>query len=103
MRYLLFFIGIMFISCEHKGFDKTYLIKTAWQYDSGFHIGGDFIFFDTTKKVFELKRDTIFYKGVASALVIRIDKSDYNLIISSLNRKDVGIYRDENESLAPMK
>lgn len=99
IKYLLVLV-VIFYSCKQRKFNVQYVLKTAWNHDSGYKIGErDYIFFDTTHKVFELIKDTIFYKGIATALITDVNENTYTLTISSLKENSVGVYVDDNQAL----
>lgn len=99
MKYIFFFaIFFLFFSCNRV--DLEYVKSKSWNHDSGFRVGeGDFIILKGDQKIFELKNDTIFYKGNPRALVQSLDKKNYNLIISSIDHQSIGVYRNDEESL----
>ena len=83
-------------SCNTKRLspaDLEYVKISTWQWDKGFKIGeGDFVSFDGDSLVFALKDDTIYYKKYPKAIIKRINKNYYELIISSIDTKKSGVY-----------
>lgn len=77
--------------------DIEYIQTNQWQYESGYKIGeGDFLEFDIDT-VFVLQSDTIVYKSVPKATIVRLDKYLNEIEIRSLNTKQSGIYVNSEE------
>jgi len=89
---------ITLASCNH--IDYEYIKKKIWNYDSGYRVGkGDFILFKSDQNLFKIKKDTIYYENRAVALITKLDKKLYNLTIKSIESNEIGLYRNDEESL----
>jgi hypothetical protein len=78
--------------------DLEYVRNNQWQYDKGFKIGaGDFIEFGLDTLVFTLKKDTIFYKGKARAIVTSTNKHFFEMTVKSIDNKEKGFYANTEE------
>lgn len=91
-------ICILFISCNNitsNSIDINYITSKDWLYSSGYRVT-DFIKFDSTG-YFRITGDTLFVNGIAKALIIASDKKNFDLKISSLNRKETGHYEDTED------
>src|SRR4051812_1193165 len=74
----VFFILFLGCSCNNKH-DYAYVRSHLWNYDTGFRVGeGDFVEFQNDSKLFELKEDTIFYKGMPREIIKSVDKKLFN-------------------------
>lgn len=94
--FLLFFFTM--ISCNNP-VDANYVKSKMWSYNGGFKVGqGDFITFDDTK-IFDLRGDTIYYNNNPRAIIKSVDKKNFTMKLSSLNGKEIGTYRNTEESL----
>lgn len=91
----LFSIGWSYISKP----DLKYVKEKEWEYDAGFQIGeGDFVEFDSSN-FFQLRHDTIFYKGSPRARVLRINKRFYEMKVKSIQGDSLGTYINIEEHL----
>jgi hypothetical protein len=80
--------------------DFKYIKSKTWTYESGFKIGkGDFVLFDENNKLFDLKKDTIYYEGIPRAIITDLNKKTFTLKIKSIDGKMDGQYRNPEESL----
>jgi hypothetical protein len=78
--------------------DLDYVRSEEWLYESGLKIGeGDFVSFEPGDKFFELKSDTIYLKGKPRALVLRTNKTFYEMTVSSLDGNVKGVYLNTEE------
>lgn len=94
---LIFLLAIC--SCSEP-IDSTYVKSKTWSYDGGFKVGkGDFILFDEKEKLFELKGDTIYYEGKPRAIIKSVKKKTFTMQIKSIDGKEIGTYRNPEESL----
>ena len=74
---------------------EKYIEYAEWRYESGFKIGeGDFMDFTTSKDIFFLKNDTIYYKKTPKAIIVSSNKLFYTLTIKSIDNGNVGKYID---------
>lgn len=79
--------------------DLSYVKEKMWSYNGGFKIGkGDFIDFEKSG-LFKLQQDTIYYNGEPRAIVSRLNKHFYEMIVSSLDGKQTGTYINIEEHL----
>ena len=87
---------LIFISCNVKKIttaDIGYVKMNTWQWDKGFKIGeGDFVSFDSGSLIFTLEHDTIYYKNYPKAIIKKIIQKNNELIISSIDGKNSGVY-----------
>src|SRR5688572_25814992 len=89
----LYFIGISHITSP----DLAYVKAKMWSYDGGFKIGaGDFVHFERTE-LFQLRNDTIYYKGSPRAIVERLNKHFYQLTVKSIDSEEEGTYTNVEE------
>src|SRR4030095_202233 len=83
-------------SCSDMGVntdDISYVKINTWVWDKGFKIGeGDFISFDSDSSIFLLKKDTIYYKAIPKAIIGKVERKNYELIVSSIDGKNSGVY-----------
>ena len=83
----LFFL----FSCSSK--DVKYVKANTWQYESGFKIGeGDMVDFDYSSRLFLLRSDTIFFRGNPRALIKSVNKKSNEMVITSIDKKEKGVY-----------
>lgn len=96
-----FILSLFFAGSSHVlSPDLTYAKKEIWSYDKGFKIGeGDYVDFaedwrnfDCTKQTFFLRNDTVFYKCVPKATVVRTNKRSGEMVIRSIGTKEEGSY-----------
>ena len=89
---LLFVIG----SCSDiqvNADDISYVKINTWVWDKGFKIGeGDFISFDSDSSIFLLKNDTIYNKTIPKAIIRKVERKNHELIVSSIDGKNSGVY-----------
>jgi|GEM_PF-1198624 len=99
-KFLPFLSGIvLLISCK-KNLDLNYIKSKTWSYERGFKIGkGDFVLFYKNDQLFDLKHDTIFYKGAPRAIITDLSKEKYTMKVKSIDGKAIGEYRNPEESL----
>jgi hypothetical protein len=89
---------ISLISCSDMK-DFNYVKSNTWSHHSGFSVGnGDFIIFDTTN-IFYLKLDTIYYRNKPRAIIMDVNKSKFEMKVSSIDKKEIGVYINIKESL----
>ena len=87
------------VSCKDR-VDIEYVRSKVWEHESGFRIGeGDFVVFRNNENLFQLRRDTIYYSDTPKALVKWLDKKRFNLTVVSIDGKESGVYRNQEESL----
>jgi hypothetical protein len=100
MKVLFFLLSlVMILSCSDS-IDVDYVKSKMWSYEKGYKVGqGDFINFDNKHKMFDIKEDTIYYGNIPKAIIIKVNKPNFELTLSSLNRKETGVYRNIEESL----
>jgi hypothetical protein len=98
MKYVLLVILLGLISCD-KPIDNKYVTENRWSWNGGFRIGeGDFITFDIQPVMFEIKKDTIYYRGKPRALIIKMSSDSMFITVSSIDHKIEGEYRNEEAS-----
>jgi hypothetical protein len=92
----LLLLLFLFNSCNTKkntSTDIDYVKLNTWQWDIGFKIGeGDFVSFDSASLVFALTHDTIYYKGHPKAIIKKVVKQNNELIVSSIDGNNSGVY-----------
>ena len=96
-----FFLSLflMILSCN-TSVDTNYVKSKMWSYNGGFKVGkGDMILFDKKDKLFDMKGDTIYYDGKARAIIKNVNKKNFIMTVSSLDGKEIGTYRNTEESL----
>ena len=79
----------IFSACSFKNDDINfkYIKDNTWQHDRGFKVGeGDFMEFDDDR-FYQLKADTIFYKGNFRGIVYDLDSANNILIIKGNHSK----------------
>lgn len=78
--------------------DLEYVRNNQWLYESGFKIGeGDFVEFIESDTLFQLKGDTIYFKGQPRGLVVKTNKYFYQMIVSSMDGRYRGEYANTDE------
>jgi hypothetical protein len=78
--------------------DVEYIKSAQWSHDSGFKVGmSDFLEFDENDLTFELKGDTINYKGKPKAIIYRLNKYLNGLEVISIDTKEIGHYTNTKE------
>jgi len=88
---LFIFIKIFFFS----PFSEEYIKKTEWRFESGDKVGeGDFMEFTTSKNIFYLKNDTIYYKNKPKAIIESSNRIFYTLTVENINSGEKGYYID---------
>ena len=100
MRYLFILTFVLLVmSCNNEPVDLTYVKSKTWSYDHGFKIGrGDFVLFEEKEKLFELKRDTIYYEGKPRAIIKNVNKKTFIMEVQSIGSNETGEYRSTEES-----
>ena len=64
---------------------NQYIKQAEWRYNSGYKIGeGDFMDFVTSKDIYYLKNDTIYFKNKPKAIIVSSNK-----LFFTLNIKDI--------------
>lgn len=77
--------------------DVDYVKSNLWQHEKGFKVGkGDFIDFDNNT-VFDLKSDTIYYKGRPRAVIVDVDSIENTLLLFDVESKAEGLYVNTQE------
>jgi len=93
---IIIFLLFVICSCSDKRVsidDISYVKINTWIWDKGFKIGqGEFISFDSDSSVFQLKNDTIYYRTIPKAIIRKIERKYYELIVSSIDGKTSGVY-----------
>ncbi len=100
-KMVIFFASIttFLFSCANN-IDIDYIKSKIWEHDSGFSVGEvDFMTFKNDQILFQLRGDTIYYSGNPKALIKSLDKKYFNLTVTSMDGKESGIYRNQEESL----
>jgi hypothetical protein len=92
--------SIYYIALSHlTSPDLQYIKEKTWSYNSGFKIGeGDFVSFENSD-LFQLHKDTIFYKGSAKAIINNLNKHFYEMTINSIDGQQKGTYTNVEERL----
>lgn len=90
---------LMLLSCQ-RPIDVKSVETSLWTWDGGFKVGeGDVISFAIPQQLFAMKGDTLYYRGNPRAIIVEVMDSGYRMKLTSLDRKEVGFYRNVDESL----
>ncbi len=82
--------------CKNE-IDVEYIKSNQWIHLEGFKIGqGDYIKFNETE-TFKIKDDTILYRDVPRAVVIKLNKKVNEMIVRSINGSEEGTYINTDE------
>jgi hypothetical protein len=96
-RYF-FFALFSVVSSKVSSPDLNYVKMNHWQHDSGFRIGeDDFVTFKGDKSLFQLKQDTIYFRGVPSAIVTQTNEYLYQMIVTTIDGQNKGEYANTSE------
>lgn len=99
LKLVIIFFVVIISSCNND-IDYQYIKSKTWNHDSGFKIGkGDIVEFKGSQTLFELKEDTIYYDSQPRAIIKALNKKYYNLTVTSIDGKETGSYRNDDESL----
>lgn len=72
-----------------------YIEQAEWRYNSGYKIGeGDFMDFITSKDVYYLKNDTIYFKNKPKAIIDSSNKLFFTLTVKDIESGEKGDYID---------
>ena len=96
MKKSIFFAILLFYACK-PSIDLNYIKSTAWLHVKGYKIT-EMIDFNGHIG-YALKGDTIMLDNKPQAIIIGLDKKNFDLTIQSMDSMKVGHYMDEEETL----
>jgi len=70
--------------------DIAYAKQTEWMYEKGWRVKGDLLLFEDN----DVYNDTIYKNHYPVAIIKRTYESHYTMIIESINKKEIGMYRE---------
>lgn len=80
---------LTFLACKTEGndFDLRYIEDNIWLHDKGLKVGeGDFMQFDDDK-FYQLRGDTVFYKGEMRCVIYDLDTVFNILVLKGISSK----------------
>ncbi len=87
---------LLFSMCR-KEIDMGFIKSNQWIYQEGFRIGeGSYINFKKST-LFKINHDTIVYKGVSRAVVIKLNKNANEMVVLSMDGSEEGTYTNTDE------
>jgi hypothetical protein len=94
MKYLLFFLFLIIVSCNN--FDVNYIKDNVWYWDSGYVNGAKTLIFVEHNDVI-IKHNMIYANGSPMYKIIRVNKKQNEMYLQSMTSDSMGLFINVDE------